>query len=222
MSDLAELATLGTPTISDAMDRLGLPCQLMGIMPLSPEFSLCGPAFTIRYQPVGENGGSVGDYIDDVPAGSVVVIDNAGRTDVTVWGDILTMVAARRSVAGTVIDGVCRDVARAAQLNYPIFSRGNWMRTGKDRVAMVAVQGPVVIGGVTTNAGDVMVGDRDGVLSIRASRLSEVLDTAREIEHAEDRIRQSVSGGTSLLEARRRNGYHHLQTRHVDRAEVVQ
>lgn len=50
-----------------------------------------GPAFTIRMLPVGLTGGSVGDYIDEIPAGAVVAIDNDGILDQTVWRDILTM-----------------------------------------------------------------------------------------------------------------------------------
>ena len=90
--------------------------------------------------------GTVGDYIDDVPAGAVVVLDNAGRDDATVWGDILTDIAHRRGIAGTVIDGICRDVALSLSLQYPIYSKGSWMRTGKDRVQVEATQVPVTIG----------------------------------------------------------------------------
>ena len=51
---------------------------------------MVGRAYTVKYLPVAQDKGTVGDYIDDVPAGSVVVLDNAGRLDCTVWGDILT------------------------------------------------------------------------------------------------------------------------------------
>ena len=78
--------------------------------------------------------------LDDVAPGAVVVIDNGGRLDATVWGDILTWFASARGIAGTVIDGVSRDYDRAAELSYPIFSRGTYMRTGKDRVQVAAIE----------------------------------------------------------------------------------
>src|SRR5579883_684106 len=131
---LHALRTLSTTDLSDALDRLGIAGQCMGIMPLVRTFQLVGRAFTVHYVPVGVERGSVGDYIDDLGPDDVVVLDNAGRLDATVWGDLLTSTAARRQVGGTVIDGVCRDVDRALELDYPIYSRGNWMRTGKDRV----------------------------------------------------------------------------------------
>ena len=111
-------------------------------MGLDRSFRLVGRAWTLRYGTVGEDPGTVGDYIDDLGLGQVVVLDNQGRRDATVWGDLLTTVAAGRGVAGTVIDGVCRDVDRSIELGYPIFSRGNWMRTGKDRVRVEEIGGP--------------------------------------------------------------------------------
>ena len=111
MSDelLTTLAGLPTSAVSDALDRLGLAGQCLGIMPLDPDSRLVGRAWTLRYGPVGQDVGTVGDYIDDVGAEEIVVLDNQGRLDATVWGDLLTETASRRGVAGTVIDGVCRD-----------------------------------------------------------------------------------------------------------------
>ena len=81
---------------------------------------MTGRAFTILYGPAGTPPGTVGDYIDDVAAGSVVVLDNGGRENATVWGDILTAVAHRRGIAGTVIDGACRDTHLSLELDYPM------------------------------------------------------------------------------------------------------
>ncbi|MBO0875365.1 MAG: RraA family protein, partial [Pseudonocardia sp.] len=141
------------------------------------------------------------------------VLDNAGRLDATVWGDILTLVASRRGMAGTVIDGVCRDTARARELGYPIYARGHWMRTGKDRVKLVATQVPVSIGGILVTPGSPVLGDADGIVILPLSREREILDTALAIEQAEEAIRASVLTGTRLDEARRNRGYHNLQSR---------
>jgi regulator of RNase E activity RraA len=210
------LSTLSTPTVSDALDRLGIPGQAFGIRAMNESLTMCGRAYTLMYQPVGSDGGTVGDYIDDVPPGSVLVLDNAGRLDATVWGDILTLTASRRAIAGTVIDGVCRDMARAHEIGYPIYARGHWMRTGKDRVAMVATEVPVTIGGVLVGPGDPVLGDADGVVVLPRAREREVLDAALAIEKAEESIRASVLNGSRLDEARRQRGYHSLQTRTDD------
>ncbi len=204
---------LSCTDVSDALDRLGVVGQCLGIMPLDRSFRLAGRAWTLRYGPVGQDAGSVGDYIDDLGPEQVVVLDNQGRVDATVWGDLLTSTAARRGIAGTVIDGVCRDVDRALEVNYPIFARGNWMRTGKDRVRVEATGEPVSIGGVRIEAGDYLLGDGDGIVTVPASRITEVVAVAREIAEAEEHIRTAIAAGASLREARERYGYHRLQTR---------
>ena len=214
---LARLAALSTPTVSDALDRLGIAGQALGIAPLDRSFRLVGRAWTLRYGPVGQDRGTVGDYIDDLGPGDVVVLDNQGRLDATVWGDLLTIVAHRRQVAGTVIDGICRDVDRSLTLGYPIFSRGNWMRTGKDRVRVEATQVPVSVGGIRVEPGDLLLGDGDGVVVVPAARAAEALSAAEAIERAEDSIRAEVQAGRSLREARAAAGYHDLQHRGGER-----
>jgi regulator of RNase E activity RraA len=163
--------------------------------------------------PRGLSGKSVGDYIDDVKPGEVVVIDNGGRLDATVWGDILTTVAHRDGVRGTVIDGVCRDVGRSLELGYPIYARANTMRTGKDRVSAEAYGEAVQLAGVRVDQGDWLVGDADGVVVLPASRVEDIIDAAEEINAVENDIRAAVSEGGALLEIRTRMQYHRLQTR---------
>src|SRR5579872_504015 len=206
-------ARLDTTALSDAMDRLGIAGQCLGIKPLDHRFRLTGRAYTILYGPAGKPPGTVGDYIDDVPPGHVVVLDNGGRENATVWGDILTWVARTRGVAGTVIDGACRDVALSHELGYPIYSRSFSMRTGKDRVQVEATNGPVNIGDARVHPGDILRGDADGVVAIPRAHEDEVLRIAEEIDAVEDRIRRAVQEGKTLAEARREFGYHQLQTK---------
>ena len=204
---------LDTATISDALDRLGIVGQCHRIAPRSSAFRLAGRAWTLLYGPAGQPAGTVGDYIDDIAPGSVVVLDNRGREDATVWGDILTEIAHRKGIAGTVIDGINRDVALCLELGYPIYSRGSWMRTGKDRVQVEATQVPVNIGGARVAPGDLLRGDADGVVVIPREHEQAVLQAAEAIHQAEDAIRQAVRSGASLREARVQHGYHRLQTR---------
>jgi 4-hydroxy-4-methyl-2-oxoglutarate aldolase len=206
-------AALDCATLSDAMDRLGLHGQCARIQARSDEFRMSGRAYTLRYGPASSPAGTVGDYIDDVPPGSVIVLDNGGREDVTVWGDILTEIAHRRGIAGTLIDGICRDVALCRKLGYPVFSRGHWMRTGKDRVQVEAVGVPVSIGSVRVAPADLVRGDADGVVVLPSAHEAAILDAAEEIGRAEDAIRALARTGIRLDEARRQHGYHRLQSR---------
>jgi regulator of RNase E activity RraA len=205
---------LPTAAISDALDALGIATQPIGMKPLTNTFRLAGRAWTLKYRAIGEvERGTVGDYIDDIEPGMVIVLDNAGRMDRTVWGDILTLVAKHRGVAGTVINGICRDVARAIEVNYPIYSLGHWMRTGKDRVEVESTQQPVSLGDVQVRPGDIIIGDADGIVVIPQSREAEVLKRTQEIEAAEKAIEEEVVKGVGLREARAKHRYHSLQSR---------
>jgi regulator of RNase E activity RraA len=208
------LRKLPTASISDALDRIGIEGALHGIAPLSNSFRAAGPAFTVQYAPVGDaGGGTVGDFLDDVPPGAVIVIGNEARTDVTVWGGIMTEVAAHRGIAGTVIDGVCRDAAASLTQNYPLFSRGRFMRTGKDRVQLAAVGEPVHIAGIEIPPGTLVCADADGVVAVPAADAERVAEIAARIERVEADIVAAARDGSTLREAREMFGYHTLQTR---------
>ena len=211
--NLQRASKLDTTSLSDALDRLGIAGQCLGIKPLDHRFRLIGRAFTILYGPAATPPGTVGDYIDDLEADTVVVLDNGGREDATVWGDILTTVAHNRGIAGTVIDGACRDTHLSLSLGYPIFSRSYSMRTGKDRVQVEATQCTVNIGNARVNPGDILRGDSDGVLVIPKQHEHEVLRIAEEIDSVEGQILKAVREGSKLVEARKKFGYHSLQTK---------
>lgn len=204
-------AVEGTSTISDALDRLGLPGSAHGISPLANGQRMFGPAYTVRYVSAGHPPGTVGDYIDDIPAGAVVVLDNAGRTDCTVWGDILTAVSIQRGIAGTAVNGVCRDTHRALTTGYPIFSSGRFMRTGKDRVEVAEIGGTVNLGDVQVRQGDLVIGDDDGVVVVPQGRIDEVLALAHRIAQREADILAAALKSGSLRDARAAFGYHTLQ-----------
>ena len=87
------------------------------------------------------------------------------------------------------------------------------MRTGKDRVQVEAMGGPVNIGDARCEAGDILRGDSDGVVVIPRAHEEEVLAVAEEIDAIEQRIRDAVKSGLTLVEARTQHGYHSLQTR---------
>ncbi|AWI58362.1 RraA family protein [Sinorhizobium fredii] len=205
-------AGLDTPGVSDAMDKLGLHGQALGIAPLA-DYSrvVVGPAYTVKYVPATVPAGTVGDYIDDVAEGDVVVIDNDGRTDCTVWGDILTQYAGLRGIAATVIDGVCRDVTKALSDGYPLFTAGRFMRTGKDRVQVESVNTTVAIGTVRVASRDIVVADANGAVIVPRQRAREVAEAARQIEKVEAAIRDRIAQGDTIKQARAALGYHTLQ-----------
>ena len=94
-----------------------------------------------------------------------------------------------------------------------MFSAGRFMRTGKDRVQVEAVNTTVAVGSARVAPRDIVVADANGVVIVPRGRAREVAETARKIEEVESRIREQIAQGKSLGEARAALGYHKLQTK---------
>jgi regulator of RNase E activity RraA len=201
---------LDTSEVSDALDSLGIEGVLQGIKPLKLQEKLFGPLFTVQYAtytPSGTGFQSPVNYIEEVPANAVILIDNLGRTDCTVWGDLLTAQALFQGIAGVVVNGAVRDQPQLMESDLKIYSKDGGIRSGKNRVRMVARQTPLVLGLVTAHPGDYLFGDMNGVLVIPKAQVEEVLSRAHNIATRESLIRQALQTGVSLAEARRQYRY---------------
>lgn len=210
--DLLQRArALDTAAVSDALDSLSVSGHLRGIQPRVPGATAVGIAYTVAYRPVGRRDEfrNAANYLDDVPAGSIVVIDNHGSTTCTTWGGLLTSLAAQRGIAGTVLHGSARDIAEIRDADYPLFSSGIAMVSGKNRVELHAVEVDITIGDVLVRTGDLIVADDNGVLAVGAEIANDVITRAEAVEHTEARIAAAVAAGSRLDEARRQHGYAH-------------
>lgn len=206
----ARLSRLDTAALSDAMDSLRTPpCVLPGIRPRTPGTVACGPAFTVRYRPVDDTTTfhNAANYLDDVPAGSVVVVDNGGSLECTNWGSLLTAVALHRGISGTVVHGSVRDVKESSAAGYPLFSTGVTMVSAKNRAVLDRTGAEVDVAGTAVAPGDWIVADDNGALRIPAALVEEVVRRAEAVERTESRIREAALGGSRLDEARARFGY---------------
>lgn len=210
MSDYHILAQFDSSEISDALDSLHVESVLLGIHPLSPGMKVVGPAFTVKYKPYHEKPDdfkSAGDYIDNVPSGAVILVDNEGRDDCTTWGDILTQTALQKGIAGTVIHGACRDVHIIRDLAYPVFTKAITMRSGKNRVYKACEQIELLIGGVHIKPADVIFADDCGVLVIPREHIATVIERAKNIRQTEELIINSIKSGMDLATARKLHRY---------------
>jgi 4-hydroxy-4-methyl-2-oxoglutarate aldolase len=205
---IKQFEKLSIACISDALDTYGINGGLSGIVPVTPGLKCVGLAYTLAYEPVQEGElGKAGDFIDEVPADHVVVIHNGGRLDCTVWGDILTYVAKSRGVKGTVIDGCCRDVPEIIAMNYPIFSKGRYMKSGKNRVFLAAKQSPIQMADKWVHPGDLVCADDSGVIVVPQESVLDVLSRALEIEKMESELITDLKSGLSLVLAREKHRY---------------
>ena len=195
---------LDTAAVSDALDSLGIAGVLAGIRPLVPSVRCCGPAYTVRYRERGASAEFQGapNYIDDVPEGAVVVVDNGGRTDCTNWGSLLTEVARSRGIAGTVLHGSARDYDEISAGPYPVFCTAVTMVSGKNRVELDGLQEPIDIAGVEVRPGDYIVADGNGAIRVPADKVDEVVSRAEQVDRTEAAIAAAVRQGSRLDHAR--------------------
>lgn len=199
------LARLDTAALADALDSTGLVGVLPGIHARVPGTTAFGPAYTVRYRPVdpsAEGFQNAANYLDDVPPGAVVVVDNGGNVGCTNWGSLLTDVAQARGIQGTVLHGSARDVREIREAGYPMFSTGVTMVSGKNRYELDRVQAPVDIAGTTVRPGDIVFADDNGALVIPIEVLEDIVARAEAVERTENRIRAAVHGGARLSDAR--------------------
>jgi 4-hydroxy-4-methyl-2-oxoglutarate aldolase len=129
-----------------------------------------GPAFAVVCA-AGDNL-AIHAAVAEAPSGSVLCVEVGGEPQLGWWGEVLTTGAQSRNIAGLVIDACVRDVGALERLRFPVFSIGIAL-PGAKKVGPGRIGGTARVGDVEIATGDVIVGDRDGVVAIAAARLDE-------------------------------------------------
>jgi 4-hydroxy-4-methyl-2-oxoglutarate aldolase len=197
-----DLTGLDTCSVSDALDRLGLPGAVPGLTALTAARRIAGTVITVELAPAGEPGNRPAGTrhlataaIEAAGPGDVIVVAAGGRTGAAGWGGVLSVAAVTRGVAGVVVDGACRDVDEARDLGLPVYARSGVPRTARGRLTEVSWNEPVRLGDVTVTGGDWVVADGSGVVFVPAGRAREVIAAAREIAAREAVMVQRVRAG---------------------------
>jgi 4-hydroxy-4-methyl-2-oxoglutarate aldolase len=190
-------AELGAATLHEAAGKSGaLPSP---IKPVAPAFRLCGPAFTVRGPP-GDNLWLHRALAAAAPA-DVIVADLGGHYEAGYWGEIMSTAAKSRGLGGLVIDGCVRDGTLLAEIGFPVFARGLCIRgTTKDQRGAGALASAIRIGEVAVAAGDLVLGDADGVVVIPRERAADVVAAARERALREEQVLQRCRAGETTLD----------------------
>jgi regulator of RNase E activity RraA len=132
--------------------------------------------------------------IDIAQPGDVIVVDAAGALEQAIIGDIMTSHAARRGVAGFVIDGAVRDADELKSRDYPVYARGVTHR-GPYKNGPGEIGVPVCIGGMVVQPCDIIVGDGDGIVAVPVADAERVLAAAREQKKKEDATLAAIAAG---------------------------
>jgi 4-hydroxy-4-methyl-2-oxoglutarate aldolase len=207
-SDSAEIVAryraIATCQVSDSMGALGLPRRgIDGVEPIDVSSHVAGPAFTVQCIQADVAPDSRIEYLQDIPAGAVVMIANGSRTDCSVWGGQRTLAARQRGAVATVVDGAYRDIPEHLALGYPVFGLRRTVVGSANIANPVAAQQPIEMRGVPVRPGDLVVGDASGVVVVPAEHVVAVLEHAEAGAAAERHVIDEVEAGVDYFEAKR-------------------
>ena len=207
---LETLRKVSTSTIATQLYKRGFrQPQLLGVRPLSEVADgFVGEAFTMRFIPMREDVDGLDPYrsgntlqweaIESVPPGQVIVVDSYRDTSAASGGDMLMTRAWKRGAAAFVTDGGLRDGHVLSQLPFPTYAREVTITTRAAWHHVADLQVPIGCAGVAVYPGDVLVGDRDGIVVLPRALAPEIADAALEQEQLESFVNKKIHAGEPL------------------------
>jgi 4-hydroxy-4-methyl-2-oxoglutarate aldolase len=189
---LTQLRDLGTATVYEAQGAKG--ALDSGMKPIDPKVRLAGPALTVDARPADNL--ILHHAVLQAKPGDVLVVDAKGFMEAGPWGDVLTLQAMKLGIAGLVINGCVRDANLIIDLGFPVFCRGLSIKgTGKNQPGKVNV--PICIGDAVIRPGDIIVGDRDGLVVVAQDEVDMAIANSIAREEKEVQQRKAIEAGTS-------------------------
>jgi regulator of RNase E activity RraA len=206
-----KLKAVSTATLCTALFKRSLRNQfIQDVRPLNPNLgTMVGEAFTLRYIPAREDLNPISVFqdrghpqrkaVEECPPGAVLVIDSRKDARAASAGCILVSRLMKRGVAGVVTDGGFRDSPDIAELDIPAYHNRPSVPTNLTLHQALDINVPIGCGDVPVWPGDVVVGDREGVVVVPAHLADEIADEATEMTAFEDFVQEKVFEGRSIL-----------------------
>ncbi|MDO9405476.1 MAG: hypothetical protein Q7T87_15685 [Polaromonas sp.] len=206
-----------TSTVADILDELGYDTAIPAseLPPLQPGQRMVGPAMTVRHAPArlssgfniakGQKPPQLGgrDQVTLCQRGDVMVIEARGIPHASNFGGLMATSVKEAGIDGLLIDGWVRDVANMRAMGLQVWARGATPRTGKHRIELVEINGPVDIAGVQVRPGDLVLGDCDGVIIVPLDVAATVLERAQAATAREEKLVAALEQGASPQETAR-------------------
>lgn len=193
---VAQAAGFASSILADVAGRRG---ALHGrIAPLAPSMRFAGPAITVEVRP-GDNL-MIHAALAVAQPGDVIVVDGKGDLSSALMGEIMSQQAVALGVVAVVIDGAVRDAEAIRALGLPMFAAG-LNPNGPTKNVAGRLNHPISIGGVTVRAGDLVVGDADGVTVVEREKAAALMPLAAEKVAAETRRIADIQSRKALRPA---------------------
>lgn len=212
-------AKLFTAVVGDILDTMGLLHQFLppNIRALREDMVTIGramPVLEVDFFGVAEQGhaavsakpfGMMFEALDSLRQHEIYVASGSSPR-YALWGELMSTRALHLKAAGAIVDGYCRDSGGILALNFPTFCYGSYAQDQGPRGKVVDYGLPIEIGGVRIRPGDILFGDRDGVLVIPREAEKEAITLAFEKAATENKVRLAIEAGMSTVEAFERFG----------------
>ncbi|MEO1718880.1 MAG: RraA family protein [Pseudomonadota bacterium] len=216
-AELFELAKrdLFTSVVGDAADKLGFLKQYLPpeIKALDTRSVMIGRAMTVleadvyeqqstgRMDPVsGKPFGLMLEALDDLKENEVYICTGSSPR-YALWGELMSLRATHLKAAGAVLDGYLRDANGIEAQGFPAFAYGSYGQDQGPRGKVIDYRVPIEIGGVHIAPGDIVFGDRDGVLVIPQNAEREIFEAAFEKARGEKTVDDAIRNGMGAVEA---------------------
>ena len=202
---------VSTATLCTALFKRGLRNQfIQNVHPLNTKLpNMVGEAFTLRYIPAREDLNPITVFLDrnhpqrvaveQCPPGAVMVFDSRKDARAASAGSILITRLMVRGAAGAVTDGGFRDSPEIAEMPFATYHQRPSAPTNLTLHQALDINVPIGCGDVAVWPGDVMVGDREGVIVVPAHLADEIADEAVEMTAFEDFVSEEVQKGRSII-----------------------
>ena len=197
---------LFTAVVGDVLDKMGRRRQFLpqAIGPLAPNMKLVGRAMPVLEADIFAEGGKpfglMLEALDDLRLNEVYVA-TGGSFRYALWGELMSTRAQYLRAAGAVLNGFVRDAAGIEALGFPTFCRGVYGQDQGPRGKVIDFRTPIEIEGVRIAPGDLIFGDREGVVVIPSDVAGDAVAAALAKASTEDKVAAAIRNGMSAREA---------------------
>lgn len=205
---------LFTAVVGDILDQMGLRRQFLppGLSPLQPNMKIVGRAMPVLeadvFEEIGSGHGPLAkkqfgllfEALDQLQPGEVYIA-HTPIPRYALWGGLMSTRAQHLKAAGAVIDGFARDAGEIEQLGFPVFCRGLYAQDQGPRGKVIDYRCAIEIGAVHIETGDLVFGDREGVLIIPRQAEDEAIRRALEKSATENQVAIAIKQGMSTMVA---------------------
>ncbi|MEV7649046.1 ribonuclease activity regulator RraA [Arthrobacter sp. NPDC089319] len=205
------LSRVSTSTLATQLFKKGIRQPFMvGLSPVGDRFDgFVGEAYTMRFIPAREDIDPLDDpyrtgnvlqweAVEQVGRRQVIVVDSRGDISAASAGDMLITRAMNRGAAAFVTDGALRDGHAVSEMGFPAYAKCITATTRPASFHVAELQVPIGCAGVAVYPGDILVGDRDGIIVVPRALAAELAAPAADQEALEQYLHSRVRGGESL------------------------